>query len=309
MKKRIFLIWGVIALCLLGGFQINKSYHNDKPTITVTTTFLGDIIKHVLPNQVKLNILMGPGVDPHIYQASPSDLEKIYNSDLVIFQGVVLEGKFSEILSSINNPKINILEASKDIHKDQLIQVSNHKGKQTYDPHIWFDPNLWSCVVNTVSEKLKQTFPQFNNIITNNTDKYLNSINIMKQKILEMVNQIPPQQRILVTAHDAFNYFGRFTGFKVEGIQGLSVVSEASTNRLQELVQLIVKNKIKAIFVENSVSPKMINALLEAVRANNFDIKIGGTLCSDSLGDVDSPSGTYVGMYEENMAKIKDALL
>lgn len=310
MKKlsSVLLILSLIFVIL--GFSVvpNYKYDNGKPTITVTTTFLGDVVREIVGDQVNLNVLMGPGVDPHVYQASPSDLDKIYNSDLLIYQGIKLEGKFSEILGEINRPNLTVLEATKDIPRTDLIVVSNAKGHQEYDPHIWFDPNLWKMVVNTVSNQLLSSFPRFSKQIITNTDKYINNVDQMQQQVLDLVNQIPSEQRILITSHDAFNYFGRFSGFEVRGIQGLSIVTEASTRDLDQLVQVIREHNIKAIFVESSVSPKMIDSLQKAVEATGYKIEIGGTLYSDSLGNYNTPDGTYCGMYLTNMRLINHAL-
>lgn len=310
MKKLNSILLVIASLFMILGFSIapQYKYNNNKPTITVTTTFLGDLVHQVLGDSVNLNILMGPGVDPHTYQVSPSDLTKIYNSDLLIYQGIHLEGKFSEILSEIDRPGLTVLEATKDIPREQLITVSNAKGHQEYDPHIWHDPNLWTIVTRTVENQLLDLFPSLSQLIIGNSEKYIVNIDNMKQQVLDLVNQIPQAQRILITSHDAFNYFGRFTNFEVRAIQGLSTVTEASTKDMDELVELITSNNIKAVFVENSVSPKMIDSLTQAVKASGYDLKIGGSLYSDSLGDYNTNEGTYCGMYITNMTEIKNAL-
>lgn len=310
MKKLNSILLVIASLFVILGFSIapQYKYNNNKPTITVTTTFLGDLVYQVLGDSVNLNILMGPGVDPHTYQVSPSDLTKIYNSDLLIYQGIHLEGKFSEILSEIDRPGLTVLEATKDIPREQLITVSNSKGHQEYDPHIWHDPNLWTIVTRTVENQLLDLFPSLSQQIIGNSEKYIVNIDNMKQQVLDLVNQIPQTQRILITSHDAFNYFGRFTNFEVRAIQGLSTVTEASTKDMDELVKVITSNNIKAVFVENSVSPKMIDSLTQAVKASGYDLKIGGTLYSDSLGDYNTNESTYCGMYITNMTEIKNAL-
>lgn len=311
MKKHnkilLFLSCCFIVIGIL--FYPNYKQQNNKPTITVTTTFLGDAVTNLVGDKVNLNVLMGPGVDPHIYQATPSDLNKIYNSDLVIFQGLKLEGKLAEVLASINQPNINVLEATKNINRDELI-ISFQKGDDIeYDPHIWFDPNLWNNVVNTISEEISITFPDLAFDAIKNNVKYQEQINNMGNEVKNIINQIPQEQRILITAHDAFNYLARFTNIQVDAIQGLSIVSEASTNDINRLVNIITTHNIKSIFVESSVSPKLINSLASNLNNQGYDIKIGATLYSDSLGDKNSDASTYIDMYITNATNIRNGLV
>lgn len=306
-KILLFLSCCFIVIGIL--FYPNYKQQNNKPTITVTTTFLGDAVTNLVGDKVNLNVLMGPGVDPHIYQATPSDLNKIYNSDLVIFQGLKLEGKLAEVLASINQPNINVLEATKNINRDDLI-ISLQKGDDIeYDPHIWFDPNLWNNVVNTISEEISITFPDLAFDAIKNNVKYQEQINNMGNEVKNIINQIPQEQRILITAHDAFNYLARFTNIQVDAIQGLSIVSEASTNDINRLVNIITTHNIKSIFVESSVSPKLINSLASNLNNQGYDIKIGATLYSDSLGDKNSDASTYIDMYITNATNIRNGLI
>lgn len=163
-------------------------------------------------------------------------------------------------------------------------------------------------MTRTVENQLLDLFPSLSQLIIGNSEKYIVNIDNMKQQVLDLVNQIPQEQRILITSHDAFNYFVRFTNFEVRAIQGLSTVTEASTKDMDELVKLITSNNIKAVFVESSVSPKMIDSLTQDVKASGYDLKIGGTLYADSLGDYNTNDGTYCGMYITNMTVIKNAL-
>lgn len=311
--KRVVGLFLSLAV-IIGGFGFyafsGNVPVNDKKTVTVTTTFLGDLVGLLAEDTIHLNVLMGPGIDPHLYQASASDLSKLSEADLVVYGGVHLEGKLGETLEKLAFNGKHIVDSSEAIDRSQLIVVSEGENtdEMVYDPHIWFDTDLWRIVAKTVLAELVVMNPEYEQLYTANFMAYMNELDALDQYVASRIAEIPEQSRYLITAHDAFNYFARVTGMEVRGIQGVSTQSEASTNDISQLADFITEHQVRAIFVESSVSPKLIQALQEAVRARGFSVAIGGELFSDSTGDADTPEGTYIGMYKHNVDTIVEAL-
>ena len=307
-KINIFFLLLSFLLIIFGlNYKIIKN-DNNKPMITVTTTFLGDLSKNLLKDHVQINVLMGPGINPHNYQATPQDLNLIYQSKAVIYQGINLEGKLSEVLDENNNPDLNIIKASNNINEKDLIVVYENDGKKTYDPHIWFDINLWENVMYYLSSEYIKLFPEFKEDILQNTKDYQYKLNQLKVDVNKIINTLPLEKRKLITAHDAFNYFGRYNNFIVKGIQGINLNSETGTKDVQNLIKYIIDNKVKAIFPEIGVNEKLIKTILTATKMENYQLKLGDKLYSDSLGDINTLEGTYIGMYLYNVNKIVNEL-
>ena len=310
MKKVTSILLMLSIVFIIIGFLVipNNSIKKDKPTITVTTTFLGDAITQLAGDKVHLNVLMGPGVDPHVYQAKPSDLDKIYNSDILVYGGLNLEGKFGEIIGEMDIPGLKIINSTDNINRDDLIVVSENGEHTEYDPHIWFDVYLWTNVVNYIAEEIKEELKCLEKTIDTNLVLYNDKLKNLDIYIKNKVEELPKEQRILITAHDAFSYFGIYAGFRVEAIQGVSGVTEASTTDISKLGKIIIDNNIKAIFVESSVSPKLIESLQSSVEAKGNKVVIGGSLYSDSAGNIGTIEGTYIGMFEYDINTIIDKL-
>ncbi|MCX7737611.1 MAG: zinc ABC transporter substrate-binding protein [Candidatus Kapabacteria bacterium] len=295
-----------LVFTLISCDKDKNANENKKLKVVATTTMITDLVKQIAGDKVELNGLMKSGVDPHLYKATEGDINLFLEADVIFYNGLHLEGKLVELFEKMNKRGGNLFAISDGIDKSFLITSSNFANN--YDPHIWFDIGLWKKAAEFVANKLAI-------IDTTNKEFYLESLktyiikldsaeNIVKQK----VNELPKEQRILITAHDAFNYFGRAYDFKVMGLQGISTLSEASVFDVQNLANFIIENDVKAIFIETSVPMKNIEALRQAVKSKGKEIKIGGELFSDSLGNNDKPEGTYIGMMIYNVNRIVNSL-
>jgi manganese/zinc/iron transport system substrate-binding protein len=288
----------------MGCTQQTETDHQ-KPYIVATTGMIGDALKNICGNSIEIKTLMGPGVDPHLYKATEGDLNKINNASLIVYNGLHLEGKMSELFEKISHKK-SIYPMSKKLDTN-LLRKLDASGK-TFDPHIWFDVHLWCIAVNGLGEELQKQFPQFKDSIALRTNIYLNKLNTLHQSIEQEIQNIPKEQRILITAHDAFGYFGKAYQIEVIGLQGVSTVSEYGLKDITQLVDIICNKKIKAIFIETSVSQKAIEAVVEGCKAKGHLVQIGGTLYSDALGAADSSTGNYIGMVTYNVKTIVSQL-
>lgn len=249
---------------------------------------------------------MGPGIDPHLYKASAGDVTKMQKADLVIYSGLHLEGKMADVFEELRGGDKLVVSAAGSIDKDKLLDFITVPG--TYDPHVWFDVEMWKEAAGNVVEGLMELDPDNEESYKENYESYIVELDELEDYIVERISEVPEEKRILITAHDAFQYFGRAYDFQVEGLQGISTDSEAGTSDVRKLADFIVEKEIKAIFVESSVPRKNIEALQEAVKAQGFDVEIGGELYSDSTGDGGTPAETYIGTFKENIDIIVDAL-
>ena len=315
----VSLILLVTTASIFGyGMKQEAISHNDgKLDVTVTTTFLGDAVSQIGGEYVEVTRLMGPGVDPHQYQASSSDLTKLTSADVVFYAGLHLEAKLGDILEKLSEAGKPIVNTSRSIPKSELLyaealtpaeiaELTEDEG--VYDPHIWFDVNLWRLVSKEVMLGLQTYDPTHAAIYEANYWKYMASLDELEVYVMARIQEIPEQSRYLVTAHDAFNYFSRYTGMSVRGIQGINTTVEAGTSDVSDTAKFIAEHNIKAIFVESSVSPKLVQALQEAVVFRGGNTRIGGEIYSDSSGELGTPEGTYVGMYKHNVDVIVDNL-
>lgn len=307
MKKILsVLIIIILAVSLAACGNSDENASNGKPNIVATTTIVADLVKELGGDNVNVENLMGPGVDPHLYKASAGDVERMQKADMVVYNGLHLEGKMGEIFEQIEGSDKLIVAATKDIDADKLLDFITYPGN--FDPHVWFDVSLWKQAAETVTEGLKELDSDNDEKYDENLKSYLNELDELEKYIKDRVEELPEKQRVLITAHDAFSYFGKAYGFDVKGLQGISTDSEAGTSDVRNLANFIVDKEIKAIFIESSVPKKNIEALQEAVESKGFEVEIGGELYSDSTGDIDSDAGTYIGAFRENIDTIVDAL-
>ncbi|MBW4829039.1 MAG: zinc ABC transporter substrate-binding protein [Clostridiaceae bacterium] len=296
-------------------FTSIASYGGDKKTqkdpeklnVVTTTTILEDAVRNIGGDNVEVESLMGPGIDPHLYKASAGDVEKMMNADLIIFNGIHLEGKMSDIFEKLGQIDVKTIAPGDIIDSSKLIQSFEFEGN--YDPHIWFDVKLWTEVVDVIADSLIELDSENKDFYISNGEEYKKELEELDEYIKNRAKEIPDEQRVLITAHDAFNYFGNAYGFQVEGLQGISTVAEAGTLDVKELADFIAERKIPAIFVESSVPTKNIEALQAAVHNRGFNVEIGGELYSDSLGNPDTEEGTYIGTVKYNVDTIVDALI
>lgn len=275
-----------------------------KMKVTATTGMIADLAANVGKEHVEVSALMGPGIDPHLYKASQGDIEKMEKANLVFYNGLHLEGKMIDVFEQIGRKKPTIPVADK-IEKSKLLAADN---SGTHDPHVWFDVMLWSEALNQVEEGLKKADPTHQTDYEKNAAEYRKELAALDQYAKKQLSTIPKEGRVLVTAHDAFGYFGKAYDLEVVGLQGISTDSEYGLKDVQNLVNMLVERKIKAVFVESSVPKKAIEAVVEGAKAKGHEVKIGGELFSDAMGDAGTPEGTYLGMVRHNVNTIVSAL-
>jgi manganese/zinc/iron transport system substrate-binding protein len=287
---------------LLAGCGGGASTDDGRLDVVATTMQVGDLVREVGGDHVKLTVLMGPGLDPHSYKASAGDVDRLSRADLVVYNGLHLEAKMADVLERLGRHKPT-LAAAEAIPDDQLITFDG-----ATDPHVWFDPRSWSLALDAVTARLVELDPAHADAYQANAARYRQQLAELHDDGRALIARIPADQRILITAHDAFNYFGRAFGMEVVGLQGISTLAEAGTSDVQDLAALIAGRKVPAIFVETSVSPRAIAAVQEAVQARGHQVVIGGEVYSDALGDAGTPGGTYLGMMRHNIDTIVAAL-
>lgn len=311
--KHFFGIFGVMlgitvftAGCSGTSPSVKTDAENKKINIVATTTMLTDLSRIIGGDRVTAEGLMGPGVDPHLYQASAGDVSLMQNADVVVYNGLHLEGKMGEIFENLESQEPAVICIEKGLDESMLLGWEN--ASSIHDPHIWFDVSLWKQAAKAVADGMTKYDPDGKTVYEGNLASYLKELDETDAYIHKRAKEIPEAQRVLVTAHDAFQYFGKAYGFEVKGLQGISTDAEAGTADVSNLADFIVERKIKAIFIESSVPLKNIEALQAAVKARGFDVAIGGELYSDSLGDEKSGASTYITMVKANIDTIVNAL-
>lgn len=301
MIKRIIIIF-VFATVL--GCKNNKEV-NGKLKVVVTTTMLTDLVKNIGGDLIELQGLMGAGVDPHLYKASEGDVSKLFNADVIFYNGLHLEGKLVAVFEKMET-QITTVALGEFLAKDGLI--GSDYFASNYDPHVWFNIQYFKEFSDKVTSVLSEKDPKNAASYTVNNLAFQQELDLLQTTVVKTIATLAPEKRILVTAHDAFNYFGKSYGFKVLGLQGLSTATEAGVQDVQKLSGYIIANKVKAIFIESSVPRRTIEALEAAVLSKGHQVSIGGSLYSDALGDAGSVEGTYVGMFLYNVKTIVNAL-
>jgi len=319
MKKSI-LTGSIVLVAIIIGISVVLIQNNDdskindiensnnfsqKIVVTTTTNVITDLVENIGGDNVSVSGLMGPGVDPHLYRPSASDVKLLQNADIIFYNGLDLEGKMGDIFVKIGKEGTSVLAVSENIPPESLLTLENDGN---FDPHIWWDVKLWAEAAKVVATGLKEYDPENSDKYEKNLSEYLNQLEILDSNNLNKINSIPQEQRVLVTAHDAFQYFGHTYGFEELSIQGWSTDSEAGIREIQNLADEISKRKIKALFVETSISPATIEALEAAIQDKGHDIVIGGELFSDAIGEKGTPEGTYVGAFTHNIDTIVKAL-
>lgn len=308
MIKRCVAMITVLSLVFLfaGCGSVNLPDGEGKVRIVATTTMLADLASVIGGEHVLVEGLMGPGIDPHLYQASAGDVTRMQNADIVVYTGLHLEGKMGELFEDLQNRGRNIICVTDGIDHSRLL--NDGEDGTAIDPHIWFDVLLWQEAARELARGIAEVNPEHAADYANNLQQYLEALDELHLYIQQQVERLPKEQRVLVTAHDAFGYFGQAYGFEVMGLQGISTESEAGTADVSKLARLIADRQIKAIFIESSIPAKQIEALQQAVKAQGFAVKIGGELYSDSLGDEASNTATYIQTFKANIDTIVNAL-
>jgi manganese/zinc/iron transport system substrate-binding protein len=302
MKKLAFI---ALICSLFLGCNDTKS-KNEKFSIVTTTSMITDLVKNIGGDKVIVHGLMGAGVDPHLYKASEGDVSKLSNANMIIYNGLHLEGKLVEVFEKMERQQLNTVAVADALDKKDLIASALFASN--YDPHIWFNVEYWEKITVYVSDKLAEQLPEHRDYFKANANNYISQLKKLKQDLDAEIATLPVDKRRLVTAHDAFNYFGKAFEFDVVGLQGLSTATEAGVQDVQKTAAYIIDHKVKAVFIESSVPRRTIEALTASVNSKNHKVVIGGTLYSDALGNQDTPEGTYIGMLKFNVHTIVEAL-
>lgn len=304
MVAALMALAGFIALPMVG-LGAGPARAEAPLKVVATTGMIADAARQVGGDAVEVRALMGPGVDPHAYRQTRSDIVAMTRADLVLWHGLYLEAQMEEFFHDLAR-KRTVVAVADGLDKDKLWGHDTYADK--FDPHVWMTPALWKDMVAEVQAALTEARPDQADLFAANATAHLAELDQLITYGTKTLAQVPAENRVLVTAHDAFGYFGRDFGFEVLGIQGISTQSEAGLNRIGELVDLLVERGVSAVFVESSVSDRSVRALIEGAAAQGHEVRIGGELFSDAMGADGSYEGTYVGMLDHNMTTIAAAL-
>ena len=306
------VLCGALAVGLAGllavGCASSSSPEDDDARLRVvaTTNILGDLVRQIAGDRVDLVTLMGPGVDPHLYKASQGDIQRMASADWVLYNGLHLEGKMTEIFPEMERRGIATRAAAASLPDSLLIPSAAYAS--AYDPHVWFDVALWQRVAATVGRDLARLDTAHAAAYRQRAGAYVQRLDSLDRYATAQMQRVPEAQRVLITSHDAFRYLGQAYAVEVRGLQGISTTSEAGTRDVQNLADFVTERRIPALFVESSVSPRGIQAVQEAVESRGFSVRVGGTLYGDALGDRGTPTGTYTGAVRHNIDTIVQGL-
>jgi len=290
---------------LFFGMILRKTKHNDRPHIVCTTSIIGDIVEQIVGDKMTVHTLMGPGVDPHLYKPIENDIMQIASADIIFYNGLHLEAQMEDIFEKMEYYKTTVA-VTREIPQEKLhasFEYDNH-----YDPHVWFHIPLWISTVKTIAQTVSKKDPEHRHLYLDRAEQFINQCQKLFQETKKILHTIPQEKRILITGHDAFQYFAQAYDFEVIGLQGISTESQVGSQDIQQLIDFIVEHQVPAIFIETSTPMRNIQALQEGVVQKGFSVDIGGELFSDALGSVGTPAGTYLGMIQANVSTIAHAL-
>ncbi len=298
-------VLGVIASAML---MLAPSQGKAETTLSViaTTGMIGDVVRNVAGERAEVRQLMGAGVDPHLYKATRSDIAGMLRADVVFYNGLLLEGKMTDALVRVATAGKPVFAVTELIDQEYLLEPPEFEGLQ--DPHVWMDPSAWKKAVEVIRDRLAEVDPEYASQYEDNAKVYLSELDKLDAYAEASLKSIPDSQRLLVTAHDAFNYFGQRYAFEVMGIQGMSTESEAGVKRIEELVNVLVERDVPAVFVESTIPDRNVRALIAGASARGHEVVIGGELFSDAMGAPGSYEGTYLGMIDHNVTTLVRAL-
>lgn len=301
MLRREFVAVVVAALSIAGcgGSGDGK--------IVCTCGMVTDIVKEIVGDKAEVVGLLGPGIDPHTYKPTSSDVRELDSAEVIIYSGIHLEGNFIETFEQLKKKGRPVIAVGDAIEESKLREFVEDDEAE-WDPHVWMDVKLWMIAVRTISAEMQKIHPKNADTYKKNADAYLAKLEKLDEYCQKTIGAIPEEQRLLITAHDAFGYFGRAYGLQVRAVQGLSTASEAGLKDIEELVDLIAERKVGAIFVEDSVSEEGPKALIPGAKERGVDVVIGGKLFSDAMGAAGTYEGTYIGMMDHNATTIARAL-
>ncbi|WP_249598374.1 metal ABC transporter solute-binding protein, Zn/Mn family [Peribacillus frigoritolerans] len=300
-------IGGVLAALLVltgcGNDTAESDNGNGKLDVVTTTGMIGDLVENIGGKHVEVTSLMGPGVDPHLYKATQGDVKTLDSADMIFYNGLHLEGKMTDIFEMMSKDKPTIA-VTEDFKENQLRKV----GASDHDPHVWFDVKLWIVAAEAVKKELIAKDPDNEAEYRENYEEYVVQLEELDKYVHEEIDKVPEDQRVLVTAHDAFGYYGQSYGLDVRGLQGINTLSEYGSKDVTDMRNYLVENKIKAIFIESSVPRKAIEAVIQGAGKQGHKVEIGGELFSDAMGERGTEEGTYIGMVRHNTDTIVRAL-
>jgi len=310
MRRLLFsLTLPLMLALLLAACGAQNAAQDDGPLRVVSTTGqIGDAVQFIGGDAVEHTTLLGPGIDPHTYVATEGDLRTFQSANLIFYNGLGLEAQLERVLTQINERGgTRVVALGETLDTARLLNWEPEAGFP-YDPHVWNDVQLWKDVAEAIRAALAEADPDNAATYAANATSYQAQLDELDAYIKAEAAKIPEDRRVIVTAHDAFIYFGRAYGFEVAAVQGISTESEASTADIQALAEIVLTRAVPAIFVESTISPRTIEAVQEAVRAGGQEVTVGGELFSDALGDPGSPAGTYTGMMRSNIDTLVAAL-
>ena len=270
------------------------------PQAVATVGMIGDVAERIAGECVEVETLMGPGIDPHLYQASSSDVRLLQRAEAILYAGYALEGQLGAVLAKLGERKPAVAVSEAAARRGSLIQV----GGGNVDPHLWMDPQLWADTTPAIAEALAGIAPDCAAAIRERAATYRERLAALDEWIAASIATIPERQRVLITAHDAFGYYGRAYGLEVRGIQGISTDSEAGIADIRRMVSTVVERRIPAVFIESTINPRTVEAVVDAAGRRGHELAIGGELYSDALGSPGSGAGTYIGMLRSNTETI-----
>ena len=309
MKKHVLgftvLSVGMMLAACNDGDDTGGTTEETEGTVDVVATIgqIGEPLSVIAGDLANVQTLMGPGVDPHVYEASQSDIRLFQEADLIFYNGLHLEAQLTDVFNGVDS---NAYAIGETVDTGHLLEDEEEAGMD--DPHIWFDVVLWEQALDSAVEELKEVLPEHADELEENKQAYFNELDELYTYATDTIAQIPEEQRILVTAHDAFQYFGEMNDIDVMGIQGLSTESEAGISDIQSTIDTIVEKEVPAVFVESSVNDSTVQAVIEGAQQAGHSIELGGELFSDAMGEEGTEEGTYIGMYRHNVDTIHSAL-
>lgn len=304
----MLLLLGSVSLGAGGCSSSDAESGTDGPLrVVATTNVVGDMMRQVGGDAVELTTLMGPGIDPHQYNASQGDIQRMAQADVVVYNGLHLEGKMTDLFPEMDRRGISTIALAEEAVPDSL-RIGSTEYASAYDPHVWFDVSLWRRAALHVGDRLAELDPDHADRYRERAANYATQLDSLDTYAREQIATIPDEQRVLITSHDAFRYLGAAYDIGVRGLQGISTDSEAGTADVQALANFIAERRIPTIFAETSVSERGLRAVQAAVRSRGFEVQLGNALYGDALGDADTPTGTYIGAVRHNIDTIVNGL-
>ncbi|MGE0480955.1 MAG: metal ABC transporter solute-binding protein, Zn/Mn family [Phycisphaerae bacterium] len=304
-RPSVALLGGLACIALIAPRAVAEPDRTPY-AVACTVGMVTDIVKHVAGDRARVTGIVGSGVDPHLYKPTRSDIAVLQSADVIFYSGLMLEGKMADALVKVARTGKPVYAVTERLDEKLLLEPPEFAGH--FDPHVWMDVALWSKAVDVVGQALREYDPAGAADYEANAAQLRAELEHLDAYVKRVIASIPEKQRVLITAHDAFNYFGRAYGIRVLGVQGISTESEAGLQDINRLVDAIVKNDVRAVFVETSVADKNVRALIEGAKSRGRDVRIGGSLFSDAMGAPDTYEGTYVGMLDHNATTIARAL-